>query len=787
MTFQDCVKSVAALICLIFALTPLGVFAQEIGKGFGPVIVEDIGKGQGPKKAEEPARKEGPPKIAKIEITGNESIDKGFIANAIKIKENDPYDLDKIRDDMKSIYRTGFFSDVQIDVKDSDAGKVVTFVVIERAPVRAIYISGNKQIKTADIREKLKIRTNTVLNIEKIKESMDEIRKLYASKGYYATKVGYEISYEEGYQATVRFLVDEPERAYVRKITFTGVKAFKPDKLKSFMKVQEKGILSWVTGSGILDEEGLEDDRKRLEAFYHDNGYVKVKVKVPDVTVSKDGKSISVNVPIEEGDIYKTGTIAFSGDLLYDDATLVKSLKSKTGQTFRASAYQDDILTLTDLYQDKGYAFCEVTPLTSINDDTRTVDLTFEFAKGQEIYVNRINVFGNVRTRDKVVRRELRLAEGDRFSSTRLKRSRQLLVNTTYFKDVDLKIVKTEEPDKINLDVRVDEKPTGTLNMGVGYSTAESVILTGSVSQENLLGTGRKAFLTASIGGITQQFRLTYVEPYLFDRNVSASVSAVNFKRIMDHYDYKQTGGSVLFLRPLTDFVKAGLRYRYERTEVTNIDYYASDIIKQQEGTLATSSSTAVLMNNTIDNIMNPSKGVRSEISYELAGGPFFGNNDFQKGIGVYGRYIPAGFWDSVFFVRGTGGILRPYGGKPLPIYEKFYVGSINTVRGFKYGYAGPRDQNGDPVGGQNQLFFNFEWIYPIYQPAGIKGVLFFDIGHAFDDSNGWLLSGARKTAGVGLRWFSPMGPIRIEVGFNLNPKEDEQGSVFDFTMGTQY
>ena len=775
-------KSLVILLCLLPLFVPVAGLAKD------PVMQEEIIK---PRDAgtpeEQPAKPAEAVKVAKIEITGNESIDRGFIANAIKTKENDPFNLEKIREDMKSIYRTGFFSDVQIDVKDSDKGKIVTFVVIERAPIRAIYITGNKQIKTSEIREKLKIRTNTVLNIEKIKESMDEIRKLYSSQGYYATKVGYEISYEEGYQAVVRFLVDEPAKAYVRNVSFTGIKAFKADKLKSVMKVREKGWLSWITGSGILDEESLEDDRKRLEAFYHDNGYVKVRVRVPEVTVSKDGKSISVMIPIDEGDLYKTGSIKFAGDLLYDDATLLKAMKSKTGQTFSASSYQEDILTLTDFYQDKGYAFCDVTPLTAINDEMRTVDLTFEFTKGREIFVNRINVFGNIRTRDKVVRRELRLAEGDRFSSSKLKRSRMLLVNTTYFKDVDMKIVKTDEPDKVNIDVRVDEKPTGSMNMGVGYSTAEGPIITGSVSQENLLGTGRKAFLTASIGGITQQFRFTFVEPYLFDRNIGASITAFNFKRVMDHYNYKQVGGGITFIRPLTDFIKAGLRYRYDRTEVTDIDFYASPTIKEQAGTLATSSFTGSLVNNTIDNVMNPTKGNRWEINYELAGGPFLGDNDFQKGVGQYSVYLPAGFWDSVFFARGTAGILRPYGGKQLPIYEKFYVGSINTVRGFKYGYAGPRDTNGDPIGASNQLFFNFEWIYPIYQPAGIKGVVFFDIGSGFEGSSGWVLSGAKKTAGLGLRWFSPMGPIRIELGFNLNPQQDEKGSVFDFTMGTQY
>ena len=783
------------MVCLLIVALPVAVWGQN---GPGKAGVEKTGNESRDKgslmdtiktEVKDPLVAWAPeaPKIAGIEITGNESIDKGFITNVIRTKVNDPYDLDKIREDMKGIYKTGFFSDVQIDEKDSDKGKVITFVVIERAPVKAIYVSGNKEIKTQDIREKLKIRANTVLNIEKVKESMDEIRKLYASKGYYATKVSYEITYEGGYQATVRFLVDEPQRAYVRKISFTGVTAFKASKLKSVMKVREKGILSWITGSGILDEENMEDDRKRLEAFYHDNGYVKVRVKLPEITVSKNGKDISISIPIEEGDLYKTGTIKFTGDLLYDDATLTKALKSKAGDTFRASLYQDDILALTDLYQNKGYAFCEVTPLTAINDDLRTVDLTFEFAKGQEIYVNRINIFGNLRTRDKVVRRELRLAEGDRFSSAKLKRSRQLLTNTTYFKNVDMKIVKTEEPDKINLDVRVEEKPTGTMNMGVGYSTAESFILSGSVSQENLFGTGRKVFLTGSLGGITHQYRLTFVEPYFLDRYISASAAGYNFGRTMDSYTYDQKGGSVTFSRPLTDFMRTALRYRFDVTTIDNIALGASPTIVEQRGTASTSSVTSSLSMNTIDNIMNPSRGARWELSYEFAGGPFLGDNKFQKGIGVYSRYFPAGFWDSVFFVRGTAGIIRPYGGETVPLYERFYVGSIYTVRGFKYGYAGPRDINGDPTGASNELFFNFEWIFPIYQPAGIKGVLFFDYGSGFEGSNGWYLSGAKKTAGFGLRWFSPMGPIRIEIGFNLAPQNDEKASQFDFTMGTQY
>ncbi len=726
-------------------------------------------------------------KISKINVTGNEKIDTGFIYNNIKLKENDPYDLDKIREEMKNIYKTGFFSDVQVDVQDTDKGKVLTFVVVERPPIKNILISGNKKIKTADISDKLKIKTNSVLNIEKIKESQDEIRKFYSSKGYYATKVSYEIDYEEGYDASVNFLIDEPEKAYVTKISFTGNKTFKDSVLKDFMRTKEKGIFSWFTGSGILDEEALEDDRKNIEAYYNDNGYIRVKTGVPDVKISKDGKTLSLSLPIEEGNLYKIGTVDFSGDILFDKDTVSKTLSSKQDNTFRSTLFQKDVIVINDIYQDKGYAFCEVSPLTMIDDEAQRINITFDIKKNEEIFINRINILGNIKTRDKVIRRELRIVEGDRFSGTNLKRSQKRIRNTTFFKNSDFKLVKTEEPDKINMDIAIEEKPTGSLSVGVGYSSYDRLVLSGNISQENLLGTGRKAHLTASLGSVTQQFDFSYLEPYIFDLNMHAGMSVFNFGRTMDTYNYKKWGGSVSLIRPLTDDIKGSVRYRYETTSVTNIDATASSYIKDQEGTLSTSSMTFALGENTIDDVLNPHMGINTEASIEVAGGPFAGDNSFYRIVSFYGKYIPAGFWDSTFFIRGTAGTIQGYGGKEVPVYEKFYVGGLQTVRGFKYGEAGPKDDSGEVVGGKSQLFFNLEWVFPIYKPAGFKGVVFFDAGHGFDDKSGWLLSGVRTAAGFGVRWFSPLGPIRLELGFNLNPRKDERGSVFDFAMGTQY
>lgn len=726
-------------------------------------------------------------RIARIEITGNESIDRGAILNSVKSRENDPFNLDKLREDMKSIYKSGFFSDVQIDVKDSDRGKVVTFVVIERPPVKKIYVEGNKRIKTDDIRDKLKVKINAVMNIEKIKESMDEVKKLYASKGYYNARVTYEIVPEEGYDVGVKFLIDEPEKSFVKTITFTGNKNFRASKLKGYMTVREKGIFSWFTGSGILEEEALDDDRKRLEAFYSDNGYVRAKVGVPDVSLSKDGKYISILLPIEEGNIYTIGKVDFAGDLIFPKEVLQKDLLSKSGTTFRSSFYREDVIMLTDMHQDLGYAFTDISPLTLIDDDNKKIDLTFNIAKGEEIFVNRINILGNVRTRDKVIRRELRLAEGDRYSGTSIKRSKERLTNTQYFQQVDLKTIKTEEPDKVNLDVTVEEKPTGTFNISVGYSTSEKAIISGSISQQNLFGTGRKLFLNAAVGSITNDFNISFIDPYVFDLNLSAGFGLFNYTREMESYDYSQRGGNFTLIRPLTEFTKLSGRYRYERGNVKNIEPDAGTYIQSQAGTTTISSVTLALSRNSIDNTMNPTRGMNGAISFELAGGPFGAQSDFYKAVGYYGQYLPAGFWNSQFFVKGTAGTVRSYNGSMVPVYENFYVGGLQTVRGFKYGEAGPVDENDDPVGSRNELFFNFEWIFPIYAPAGLKGIVFFDVGHGFNDNKGFLLEGARTSAGTGIRWFSPFGPIRIEIGFNLNPKKNEKRSVFDFALGSQF
>jgi outer membrane protein insertion porin family len=725
-------------------------------------------------------------KIARIEVIGNERIDKGVVINAVKSKPGDAYDPARVGDDLKNVFKTGFFSDVVVDTKDSDQGKIITFVVVERPPTSAVYITGNKEVRTDDIQPIIKVRSGSVLNLEKVRETVEEIKKLYWSKGYYAAKVDYEIETEGTNKTIVRFLIQEPKRAYVQRITISGNKHIKASSIKDVMRTKEKGWFSWFTGSGILDEDILDEDRKQIEAFYSDNGYVKAKTGAPDIKISKDGKSISISLSVEEGNLYKINEVSFSGNILFDETQMKKDLKSKAGQTFRSSLFQNDLATLTDFYQDKGYAFADIVPLTTTNDENNTIGIVFEVEKGDRIYFNRINVIGNAKTRDKVIRRELRVAEGDMFSGSKMKESKRRLTNTTFFKSIDFKTNKTDEPDQINMDLLVEEKSTGTISFGVGYSSYEKVLVTGAVSQENIFGTGKKIFLNASLSSVTHLYDLTLVDPYIFDKDLSTSLNIFNSQRYFTTYDYGGYGGSFLLSRPLTDYTSASLRYRYESISVSNVDANAGSYIQQQVGTSRTSSVTVGINKNSINDVLNPTKGIMASASVEVAGGPFMGDNNFMKSTMSYGRYFPLK-GGSTIFLRGTAGAIRSFGGSSVPVYERFFVGGINSVRGFKYGEAGPLDPSTeDVIGALNQLFFNAEWIFPVFPKAGLNGVVFFDYGKGFDNSSDFF-SILRPAAGFGIRWNSPLGPIRLELGFNLNRKSGERSSVFDFSMGRAF
>jgi len=722
--------------------------------------------------------------IRKIVILGNERISKEMILHEIKSKVEGPFSKDRVREDVKAIYRLGYFRDVQVDVSETKEGVILTFVVIEKPLIEDVVISGNLKLDRESIEEVIEVKRDSILDMGKVRSSAKEIKKLYTSKGYYGSEVDYRVEFIKGNKAVVYFEISEGVKGYIKKIKFVGNKAFSSRRLKRIMKTREKGWFWWLTKSGRLEMDVLEVDINRIKGFYLDHGYVMVKVSEPEITLSKDRKSIIITIKIEEGDQYRLGSLDIRGDILTTKEELLKGLKSRVGKLYRSSLVHKDLLWLSDRYADEGYAYVDISPMTRIEHEKRLVHLVFKIQKGVKVYIGRIEIKGNTKTRDKVIRRELKVAEGDLYSSTLLRKSRQRVKRTGYFKEVDFATTPTEKREIIDLDIRVEEAEQGALQFGAGYSSLYGVVGTVSLSHRNLFGFGYKAYAKATVGEDIMDFSLGFTDPRFLDTQFSVGFDAFNETYDYTTYDSRKTGGDLKIGREITDNIRADLAYLYERVKIYNIEEEASDYIKSQLGTTTTSKVTLTVTRNTINDIFNPSRGSEIWVSGSIAG--LGGDNYFYKAASGISWFHPI-VGDLVLNLRGSIGIVRGYNGREVPLVEKLYVGGIRTLRGFEYGMAGPVDEENEPIGALNMLTFSSELIYPLSKALGLKIAIFYDVGKGFDHWDE--ITPLRHAVGVGIRWYSPLGPIRIDWGYNLDrkPERGEKVSVWDFSMGMMY
>ncbi len=722
-------------------------------------------------------------KIVKITILGNEKVSEDVIRSNIKSRENEPLSIPQLRKDLKSIYETGFFTDVIIDLRDVEGGKEVVFVVVEKPSIRNVRISGNVTIKTDKIKEEIDITPGTILNIEKLKQTTESIEKLYSSKAYYGAEVDYHIDYLAANQVDVEFIIEEGKKGYIKKIRFHGNEHVWATKLRRSMKTKKKGWFWWLLKTGALDEDLLEADLQNIRAYYYDHGYMQVQIDKPQITIDKDGKWITIDITIHEGEQFKVGEIDFAGDILTTKEDLFKLLSLKKGKVHRSSVTQKDLVKITNYYADQGYAYVEVDPRTSLDPEKRLIHITFNIRKRKKVYVEWINISGNTKTRDKVIRREIKVNEGDLYSSTALKRGRQKLKTTGYFKEVEFTTSRGTSDEKINVDIGVEEAPTGAISFGGGFSTLEGVVGMASVSESNLFGLGYKASLSTKLGGEVQAFKFGFTDPWLMGTPTSAGLNVYyDESAVFDTYSSEVAGADVTFGRYLTDYISASLVTRAERVTIFDVSPLASEDVKKEEGTKDTISVSLALKRDTRDDFFNPTKGSRHSLILEDAGGILGGDNTFYKIIGDTGVYIPL-LLNTVLSLRGRAGIAEGYDGKDIPIYEKFYIGGINTIRGFEYGEAGPKDKRGEVIGAEKMVVFNSEFIFPLSRAIGLRGSIFYDGGAGWDKKfDKW-----NQAVGIGIRWFSPMGPIRIYWGYNLDPEPDEKQTVWDFTFGAQF
>jgi len=732
--------------------------------------------------------------IDAIEVKGNKRIESEAILAMVASKKGDGLDPEQLNKDLRAIYGMGFFKDVTIETADGPKGKIVIFNVNEKPSISKIVFEGNEEEKDKKLEEEAGIKLYSILNRGAIRQSINRLREYYRQQGYYNVEIQDKIEDLPQNEVSLIYEIKEGEKVYIKKIEFVGNTKFDDDDLKDIMETSEKGFFSWITKSGRLEEKKLEFDAQKITSFYHNHGYINAKVGEPKVSYEKD-VGLTIAIEIVEGPQYGVNEVKVEGDLIRPVDELLSVVKIGQEKYFNREVVREDALALREIYADDGFAYAEIAPMTKEDDENHVVDITYRISKGERVRFERINITGNTVTRDKVIRRELAVIEGEYFSGQRLKKSTSNLYRLGYFGDVQVQTKKGSQEDLMVLDIKVEEKPTGSFSVGAGYSTFETVIFSFQISQNNLFGRGQRLGATGAIGGRTQNFDIRFTEPWVLDRPLSTTFDIYKWDREWDEYTQDSYGGGVGLGFPLTrlgldEFTRGKIKYDYDNSDVSDVQPDAAQEIIDMEGKNVTSSITLGIERDSRDKLFMPSKGSVNSFTFENAGGFLGGTVGFEKYLADTQWFFPLP-WSTVFMARGRGGLIHQKTGENLPVYQKFRLGGITTVRGFDSYSISPKDPplTGDPIGGEKMMIFNFEYIFPVLKEQGIAGVVFFDAGNAWadEDPKAWSIGDLRTAAGGGIRWFSPVGPIRIEYGVNLDPREGESSGEWAFALGGMF
>lgn len=741
------------------------------------------------------------PPLGGIEIQGNRRVEADAIRNAMSSKVGAPFNIARAEEDLKALWKLGFFSDVQILVDEDEANPKLVVVVEEKPAVRKVEARGNEELSEEDLKEIIKIKPFSILNMEVVRQTARRLQEKYAEKGYYLAEVTPKIEPAGPAEVDVFFDVNEHAKVEIKSIDFIGNEKVSDDVLKDVMLSKEGNLLSFITSAGTFREEMLQHDVMMIQSAYFDRGFINVRVASPRVAISADKRFIYISIPITEGEQYSLGTVDFGGDLIKSPEELKKRLTMKPGEIFNRSQLQRDLQALTDIYQDEGYAYANLSPLTSIDPKTRIVDLTFDIKKGDKVIVERINISGNHTTRDKVIRRELRIYEGELFRGTGLRVSKQRVMALGYFETVEITYKKGSRPDTIVAMVVVKEKPTGTFQVGLGFSSFESFLFTAQISKDNLFGWGVSASLAAQISSVRNLVQLSYYDPYFLD---TKWIFAFNFYRQqLDYYGFvrQSLGGDITWGYHLLPDLMLLLSYAPEYVTVEPSGGTADLLLANRFRNGFSSGLRLTLTLDKRDNRLFPKKGHYESASVEHSPEWLGASFVYTRYSGNARIYFPILQGKLVFKMQGAFGYIQ---GDDIPISELYYLGGISNVRGYSLRSISPTVRVGTEglpdaslaeftVGGNKQAYINFELEFPILDAVGIRGVVFYDMGnvYAVDETlfvpKNKLPLGMRHAIGFGIRWISPIGPLRFEWGFPLTRRVNDDPYQFEFTIGNSF
>lgn len=766
------------------------------------------------------AKKETGSLVLAIDLQGLKKIEKDAVLAKLISKVGDPYLDENVEQDIQALFKMGYFVQIEVSKDRVAGGTNLAFKIIEKPTVAEITFEGNGEIKGEELQTQSGLKQYEVINHTKIQDAVVKLLKAYEDKGYYLVKIEPVVEdIKKDETVRIKFIITESDKVKVKKITFIGNKNLKDSYLKNDPRffTKEAGFFSFISSSGSYKQEAFDNDIQVLRFLYWNLGYLQVKIDRPLITVTPDKKSIYVTYYIDEGEQYSVGEVDFAGDLLFSKAELYETTKIKDNGIFSVDVMRRDITDLQAKYGDLGYAFANVIPRYNFHEKEKKVDLVFEFDKGQKVYFGEISVTGNSKTRDKVVRRELKIEEGELYNETRKRQSLENIQRLGFFDEVNFKTnTPPEHPQVLNIEIVVKERNTGQIQLTAAYGSTQGFSLGGSVVQNNFRGMGQALEARVNASRNQQDYKLSLTDPYFNDTLWSAGFDVFyldNRERI--NYDLKKIGGNIRFGHPIYgDYTRAYIRYKLDKTDLFANQYTDPIIFPLETARGITSSATLTLEYDTRNDRMFPSKGIYTDVSYERTG--LGGDLRYQEFSSRF-RFFVNPFWDVVWRNNLSYSNIQPLDADgTVPFSELYQMGGPYTLRGYgastvgkrtfsqlRYNAIGTADGNpfynanlaANPaerlkasnliVGGTKQALFQTELQFPMIKEAGLSGVFFYDVGQAYDEISA---SNLLSDVGMGFRWMSPLGLLRFEWGWPLQTDDyNSNGVNFEFSIGPPF
>lgn len=742
------------------------------------------------------------PVVAEVELGGVLRVDAAAVRKQIRTKAGDRIDGPQVSADVERIFAMGLFDDVRVGLRQLPDGKVIVrFQVLERPSIVSIELQGNAALSNEAVMKVVSLRTGDLFQPADAQDNANKIKDLYVEEGYFLARVTPEVLDRPDNQVAVRFRVDERAEIKVRHVEILGNEGIPDEEIKGVLKTREGSVLSFLGKDGAFKRENLEYDVQVLQYLYLTRGYIQVKVDEPEVSLSQDMRYVSVSIRVHEGPQFRVGKVDVSGDSVVPKADLIKELGLKQGEVFNYSLVQKDAQMIAGKQKEFGYAFATVSNESVPSADGKAVDWVYHVQKGKKVYFGSIRMVGAQTTRDKVIRREIRFTEGELYSEGKLELSKARIQRLGFFEKVDIKTRPTGHPQIVDVEVEVKERTTGTFQVGAGFSTLDNFITTAQISKDNFLGRGQRLSLQASISSIRTMFQGSFFEPYFLDTNVTFAIELYNFQQVYSDFTRTSLGGNFSWGYRFTPELLGDVAYNLERvqTQIGGLNGRTDVPIASLFNSGLTSSVRLSLTYDTRNDRFIATNGWYISGTAEFASSYLLSQNEFNRYKLTVRRYVPLPL-NGVLKFNLVSGLITAPAGRRVPLFERFFMGGIFDVRGFNRNTLGPKigvPGSSDPaavlapfnIGGNKQLYLNNELEVPILQaPINLRGLLFFDIGNAYGEGETISLQTLRKTIGWGIRWFSPVGPLRFEWGIPLDRKSGEAPPpVFAFTIGNSF